>query len=306
MAGLDPSGQRAGWLEVTATGADPEALEDALLEAGALAVTLTDAADVPILEPELGTHPTWPSTCVTGLFGADADEHAVLRSVRAQIPETDVGPWTASRLEDRQWVRAWLDHYHPMRFGQRLWICPTGREADIPAGAIAVHLDPGLAFGTGTHPTTDLCLRWLDATDCSGLVVLDMGCGSGVLGVAAARLGAARVDGVDIDPQAVTATRDNATRNGVEVHACLPADASSDARYDIVLANILAAPLITLAPALVAKLKPGGHLVLAGLLESQVDSVVDAYAPYMQMRIGAVHDGWARLQGQIDISSPRR
>ena len=135
MAGL---GTSRGWLEITATGADAEALEDALLDAGALAVTLTDAADVPILEPELGTHPTWPSTCVTGLFGADADESQVLESVRTLIPETEIGPWSASRLEDRQWVRAWLDHYHPMTFGERLWICPTGREADIPADAVGV------------------------------------------------------------------------------------------------------------------------------------------------------------------------
>ncbi|MCK5857775.1 50S ribosomal protein L11 methyltransferase [Abyssibacter sp.] len=297
MAGL---GTSRGWLEITATGADAEALEDALLDAGALAVTLTDAADVPILEPELGTHPTWPSTCVTGLFGADADESQVLESVRTLIPETEIGPWSASRLEDRQWVRAWLDHYHPMTFGERLWICPTGREADIPADAVAVHLDPGLAFGTGTHSTTALCLRWLDGMACEGTSVLDMGCGSGVLAVAAARLGASRIDGVDIDPQAVQATRDNAQRNAVTVQAWLPKDAPTDSRYDIVIANILAAPLITMAPALAARLRPGGHLVLAGLLESQAEDVIAAYAPYLPLRIGAVHDGWARLQGHID------
>lgn len=290
---------QAGWLEVTATGADPEALEDALLEAGALAVTLTDAADVPILEPELGTHPTWPSTCVTGLFAADADEAAVLAAVQATIPETEMGPWTASRLEDREWVRAWMDHYHPMQFGDRLWICPTGHEAEMPSNAVTIHLDPGLAFGTGTHPTTSLCLQWLDGMDCQGRDVLDMGCGSGVLAVAAARLGAAHVDGVDIDPQAVRATQENAQRNGVNLRACLP-DAQPDGDYDIVLANILAAPLMVMAPALIGRLRAGGHIVLAGLLETQADEVIAAYAPLIRLRIGAVQDGWARLQGQLD------
>lgn len=305
MAGLDVQNAHAGWLEVTATGAHPEALEDALLEAGAVAVTLTDAADVPILEPELGTHPTWPSTCVTGLFAADADEAAVLACVRACIPETDIGPWTASRLEDREWVRAWMDHYHPMQFGKRLWICPTGYETEMPADAVTVHLDPGLAFGTGTHPTTSLCLQWLDGMDCSGRDVLDMGCGSGVLAVAAARLGAAHVDGVDIDPQAVRATCENARRNQVDVQAYLP-DAQPDGDYDIVLSNILAAPLMVMAPALVARLRPGGHLVLAGLLETQAEDVIAAYAPLINLRIGAVQDGWARLQGQLDQTPPSR
>lgn len=293
-----------GWLQVTATGADPQALEDALEQAGALAVTLTDAADVPILEPELGTHPTWPATTVTGLFAADADETAVLATVQATIPATDLGGWVATRLEDRDWVRAWMDAFRPMRFGQRLWICPSGMDAAVSEDAVIVHLDPGLAFGTGTHPTTDLCLQWLDqaslASDIRGASVLDMGCGSGVLAVAAGCLGAGLIDAVDIDPQAVTATRDNAARNGVDLQAMTVDAPRRQAAYDIVFANILAGPLIDMAGSLTAAVAPGGHLILAGLLDSQVDDVCAAYASHgVDLRVGAAQTPWTRLQAHL-------
>lgn len=291
----------AGWLQVAATGAKPDALEDALLAAGALAVTLTDAADVPILEPELGTHPTWPTTTVTGLFAADADESAVMATVRSEVPATELGGWAATRLEDRDWVRAWMDTFRPMRFGQRLWICPSGMDAELPSDAVVIHLDPGLAFGTGTHPTTDLCLQWLDAAgdQVTGCSVLDMGCGSGVLAVAAGRLGASLIDAVDIDPQAVTASADNARRNHVDLQAMLPDAPRRRATYDIVFANILAGPLIDMAGDLATQLHPGGHLVLAGLLDTQVDAVTAAYAAHgIDLRIGAMQQPWVRLQGQ--------
>ena len=188
-----------------------------------------------------------------------------------------------------------MDDYQPMQFGKRLWVCPAGMEAAQSApDAVVLRLDPGLAFGTGTHPTTAMCLEWLDGQSLHGKRVLDYGCGSGILAIAAALLGAGQVAATDIDPQALTATADNAARNGVTVstHAV---ESVPDERYDIVLANILAGPLCALAPALLERLAPGGQLVLAGLLNAQVDAVIAAYAPQVQLLRGAQRNEWVRL-----------
>lgn len=283
------------WLQITALGADPDILDEALFAAGALSVTLTDAADTPILEPALGTHPTWPDTVVVGLFEATANADQAMALVRQLAPDAHL---QAAPLEDRDWVRAWMDDFQPMRFGTRLWVCPAGMHTGMAGNdAVRLRLDPGLAFGTGTHPTTAMCLQWLDAQDLRGKRVLDYGCGSGILAIAAALLGAEHVAATDIDPQALTATADNAARNGVEV-ATSTLDALPDQRYDIVLANILAGPLCTLAPNLLQQLGDGGELVLAGLLADQVGAVQAAYADQLPLQTGAQDGDWVRLQGR--------
>lgn len=291
----EPAAAGAHWLQITARGADPDAIDEALFAAGAVAVTLTDAADTPILEPALGTHPTWPDTVVVGLFTATTDADAAMRVVRALAPDASL---QAAQLEDRDWVRAWMDDFRPMQFGERLWVCPADMTADdASSDAVMLRLDPGLAFGTGTHPTTAMCLQWLDGQSLRGKRVLDYGCGSGILAIAAALLGAEHVAATDIDPQALTATADNAARNGVAVHchslAGLPA-----ATYDIVLANILAGPLCALAPQLLAQLAADGQLVLAGLLADQTTEVRTAYAAQIDLTAGAQDGDWVRLDGQ--------
>lgn len=294
-----------GWLELTACHPDVELLEEALFAAGAVSVTLTDAADSPILEPALGTHPTWPDTHVTGLFAGHANEQHVRSAVLAAVPDAVL---TARRVEDRDWVRAWMDDYTPMRFGRRLWVCPAGMAVPQSAqgeDAVVITLDPGLAFGTGTHPTTAMCLAWLDAAPLAGARVLDYGCGSGILAIAAARLGAAQVVATDIDPQALTATRDNAGRNGVTVDTCLPDALPTGRSFDIVLANILAGPLAELAPRLTAHLVPGGHLTLAGLLDTQAAELTARYAPAVPLQVGARNGQWMRLDGQKFSPSAR-
>jgi len=205
-------------------------------------------------------------------------------------------PIECRQIEDADWQESWKAYVQPMPFGDgRLWICPSHRSIDVP-GATVVTLDPGLAFGTGTHPSTALCLEWLARQDVRGLRVLDYGCGSGILGIAALKLGAAAVLAVDIDPQALTATRDNAERNGVsgQLDCALPAQAVEEP-VDIVLANILARPLIELAPMLIARTLPGGYLVLAGLLESHADEVRAAYQAHFSFAADALQDGWSRL-----------
>jgi ribosomal protein L11 methyltransferase len=275
---------------------DPAAVEDACFARGALSVTLADAADDPVLEPAPGATPLWSTVRLSALFPADTDGPVLAASLAA---ETGLVPgavrWEA--LADRIWEREWLKDFRPMRFGRRLWICPGGLPAPDTA-AVVVELDPGLAFGTGTHQTTAMCLEWLDAAALAGRTVLDFGCGSGILGLAALKLGAASASAADIDPQALLATRENAVRNhlesGIEIR---PPDALPEARWDIVLANILAGPLIELAPRLAAATKPSGAILLAGMLESQAESVARAYRPWFHMSQFASREGWTALTG---------
>ncbi|HEB67408.1 MAG TPA: 50S ribosomal protein L11 methyltransferase [Gammaproteobacteria bacterium] len=274
-----------------------ERLSDLLTDNGAAAVTFQDAADQPLFEPPPGATPLWQATRVVGLFPHDTDIPAVLERLAAALAPIPLPEWHLNPLEDRDWVRAWMDDFRPMRFGERLWIVPG--EAEPPeADAVNIRLDPGLAFGTGTHPTTAMCLRWLDAHPPAGRTVIDYGCGSGILAIAAARLGASRVIGVDTDPQALLATADNARRNAVadRIRAFLPGDAPEEPA-DLLLANILAGPLMTLAPQLAERVRPGGHIVLSGILAEQATMVLDAYRDAFDIRQAAQDEDWVCLAG---------
>jgi ribosomal protein L11 methyltransferase len=278
--------------------ADPAPYEDALLAAGASSITLEDEGDDPVLEPLPGTTPLWPRVRVKALFDADVDTDQLLLSLAAEFGEV-LKQARFETLADRAWEREWLKDFKPMRFGERLWICPGGQfpTAEQPT-AVVIELDPGLAFGTGTHPTTALCLEWLDSADVAGKRVIDYGCGSGILAIAAAKLGATIVSAVDIDPQALIATRDNAERNGVTqlITPQLVADADL-VPADILLANILAGPLESLAPTFASLVHTGGRLVLSGILRNQAEAVATTYAPWFDIAPVVVRDDWARLDG---------
>jgi len=282
---------------------EAEATEDTLFALGAVAVTLSDAADTPILEPKPGETPLWPTVHVAALFPIETDRAELAAELTAEFGERVAGfAWRV--VEDRVWEREWLKDFRPMRFGERLWVVPGGMALPEEAGAeaITLALDPGLAFGTGTHPTTALCLRYLDSlgVELVGTRVLDVGCGSGILAVAALRLGAATAVGVDIDPQAEIATRENAERNGVAARVSLQPAAPpwSGAPYDFTLANILAGPLVELAPDIAAATRTGGGVVLAGLLAAQAAEVMAAYEPHFAMVEFGTVDGWTCLAGR--------
>ncbi len=274
-----------------------EALEAALLDSGAASVTLQDNADQPILEPALGETPLWDLVQVTGLYDAGVDTGAISRQLTQRLDPPPPHRW--EQLEDRDWEREWMQHYQPMACGERLWICPSWLAPPEP-DKVNLLLDPGLAFGTGTHPTTFLCLQWLDAQPLEGRELVDYGCGSGILGIAALLLGATRVTGVDIDPQALLATAENTRRNGLPESAMpvyLPPRCPS-VTADIVLANILAGPLAELAPRLIAMLRPGGLICLSGILASQAETVMAAYRPAIAFDPPAQRDDWVRLCGK--------
>ena len=286
------------WLEICVTVSRDyvAAAEEALEILGALSVTLEDEADHPVLEPDLGTTPLWPVVQVRGLFEAGADRQLLVAALNGLPGETRPDRVHWREVGDRDWARAWMDRFEPMRFGRRLWIVPGGMSIPPGPGNVELQLDPGLAFGTGTHPTTALCLEWLDAQARVTGTVVDYGCGSGVLGIAAALLGAARVVCVDNDPQALEATAANAERNGVHDRiVCQAPDDFSERGCDMVLANILAGPLVTLAPVLAGCARPGAPVVLSGILEDQADEVAAAYHPACQLIEVAVKDGWTRL-----------
>jgi ribosomal protein L11 methyltransferase len=275
--------------------ADPGPTEAACIALGALSVSLADAGNHPVLEPAPGETPLWPAIRLSALYPGDADARIIAATLTAVLAL----PAAAIRIEfvmDRVWEREWLKDFRPMRFGSRLWVCPGGQPPGEP-DATVLELDPGLAFGTGTHATTALCLEWLDGISLTGLRVLDYGCGSGILALAALKLGAASACAVDIDPQALHATRDNARRNGLaaqlEIH---DAGKPPSGPFDVVLANILAEPLRLLAPEL-AGFCPTGRLLLSGLLEAQAVEVADAYSPWFDIETAARRDGWIALAG---------
>ncbi len=274
---------------------DPDRLESALLQSGAQSVTLTDAGDDPVLEPAPGETPLWTQTCVTALYAADTDFAAVRHEVMTAFAIDAMPPHRIEELADREWAREWLSRFGPMQFGARLWVLP-GDDFAAPADATTVRLDPGLAFGTGTHPTTALCLEWLDSMDLTGRTVFDFGCGSGILGIAALKLGAASVTAVDIDVQAITATEKNAERNGVladlAVGSSLP---QAGQRFDVVVANILAGTIAANADMLTELLPPGAHIALSGILASQVDDVELAFGNRLAFDPAVIRDEWAML-----------
>lgn len=278
----------------------PEFAEEILLAHGAQSVTQVDAADNPVLEPAPGEAPLWLRTRTTGLFDEKANFASVIAALRDTLPDGPGAIITTAELEEQDWVRIWLRDWKPLKFGDRLWVSPRAKIAEIrDRHAVIVALDPGLAFGTGTHPSTALCLEWLTAAKLEGKSVLDYGCGSGLLAIAALKLGAARATGVDIDPQALIATRENAQVNGVAGR--IEARAAAEfvpAPHDVVLANILARPLIELAPRLCASLATGGAIVLSGLLEHHAAEVAAAFAPWCDWSAPARREDWIRLNGR--------
>ncbi len=272
-----------------------EAISERLEGLGSQAVTFTEGDDEAVFEPAPGETPLWRRTRVTALFDAAIDTRRIAERLQSEFPQLQ--DWTHDTLEDRSWERAWLDHFHPLNFG-RLWVVPSGQAPPDPE-AVCLTLDPGLAFGTGTHPTTALCLEWLAGADLKGSTVVDYGCGSGILAVAALLLGAERAVACDIDPQALSATRANAAKNRVaERLICRYPEEMPSIDADVVVANILAEPLIRLAPVLSALVRPEGHLVLSGLLHHQQESVLQAYRDGFRFETPAVREGWVRLCGR--------
>ena len=281
---------------------NPDRVEEVFARHGAHSVTLTDGGDIPVLEPAPGETPLWCDTRISGLFAADADLNALADDLVASLSLGTMPMHHVESLADREWAREWLKDFGPMRFGERLWICPGDSSAGDDA-AVVVRLDPGLAFGTGTHPTTAMCLEWLDGMSHDGKMMLDYGCGSGVLAIASLKLGCAAATGMDIDPQALIATRENAARNGVgEDLIVVGTDAEIQGSFDIVVANILAGPLVELAESVTTRLSSGGKLALSGILSGQVDAVRDAYSPWIAFDEPAYQSqgdqNWARLCGR--------
>lgn len=295
------------WLSVSLPTDEEHAnpLSEALMEQGALAVSIEDAdagteAETPQFgEPGSPAAPLWQNSRVVALFEPAED---LIQRVATAALIGGVSDLSAIRIEEvaeQDWVRLTQSQFEPIRITEGLWIVPSWHAAPNP-DAVNLVLDPGLAFGTGSHPTTRLCLEWLCANIKGNESVLDYGCGSGILGIAAARLGAAPVLGVDIDDNALIAARDNAENNQV-VMALRHTREALDESFAIVVANILTNPLCVLAPLLAARVAAGGHLVLSGVLETQAEEVIAAYAPYLSLRVGAVHEGWVRLEGNKPV-----
>lgn len=287
------------WLRITLRSDTDHAekVSDVLEEAGAQAITMIDAEDQPLFEPLPGETPLWANLEITGLFEADIDTPKLIQQLSTQLPEAIIASHRLKPLKDKDWSRVWMEDYHPMQFGKNVWIVPSWCDAPKP-DAVNILLDPGLAFGTGTHPTTSLCLQWLDEQPLSGKKVLDYGCGSGILAIAAAKLGAEKITAIDIDPQALQATQDNADRNDVSAlistHLLMEL---TDTHYDMLLANILAGPLVELADMLCASLRSGATLVLSGILTEQADSVSKAYSRHCDMGEPVQQGDWIRLSG---------
>ncbi len=285
-------------LKINTTGNDAETLSDALIESGAVSVTFQDTHDNPVFEPLPGETLLWGDTDAIGLYDAETDMAEVVAMLENEPLLGKGFVHKIEQLEDKDWEREWMDNFHPMRFGERLWICPSWRDVPDP-DAVNVMLDPGLAFGTGTHPTTAMCLQWLDSLDLTDKKVIDFGCGSGILAIAALKLGAKHVVGIDIDPQAIQASRDNAERNGVSerLSLYLPKDQPENLSADVVVANILAGPLRELAPLISVLPVAGGHLGLSGVLASQAQSVADAYNDKFELDAVAEKEEWCRITG---------
>lgn len=285
------------WLQliISATRETSGSIEDALLECGAVSVTLEDAADQPIFEPGVGETPLWDNCQIKALFDANTDTVAITVQLQPVISQPSALRW--EQLEDKDWSQEWKKYFSPMKCGDRLWICPSWIEPP-DANGINLSLDPGLAFGTGSHPTTHLCLRWLDKQDLVGQTLIDYGCGSGILGIAALLLGAEKVIAVDNDPQALLATRDNAQRNNIapeRLETYLPDQLPENICAETMVANILAAPLIELAPRLIALTAAGGLLCMSGLLEHQIDAVSLPYAKDFDFTEPSIESEWAQL-----------
>lgn len=286
-------------LKINSSGQQAEQIGDLLVESGAVSVTFQDTYDTPIFEPLPGETRLWGDTDVIGLYDAETDMQPLINEL-SQLPLfAERFSYKVEQLEDKDWEREWMDNFHPMKFGERLWICPSWREVPEP-NSVTVMLDPGLAFGTGTHPTTSLCLSWLDGLDLTDKTIIDFGCGSGILAIAALKLGAKQAIGIDIDPQALQASQANAERNHVSdrLSLYLAKDAPDNLLADVVIANILAGPLKELAPQITVLVKPDGLLGLSGILTTQADSVCEAYQEQFLLDPVMELDEWCRITGK--------
>ena len=295
-----------------------EALSDALMEVGALSVSVEDAdegtdAERPLFG-EPGMEPkeaAWEHSRVVALTEQDADQAAIVAAAAEQIKLAAVPKFTLRKVEEQDWVRLTQSQFAPIHIGKNIWVVPSWHEAPDP-DALILELDPGLAFGTGSHPTTRLCMEWLEAHPAPGKTVLDYGCGSGILAMVAKKLGAAQVAGVDIDPQAIESARDNGVRNQCEVDYFLPDTFAqsqyANQRFDAVVANILSSPLKLMAPMLSGRVADGGSLILSGVLARQAEEVAAAYAPFIKLGVWAEQDGWVALHGRLgsDTVPPAR
>ena len=290
------------WIQIklNATDDNAETIGDMLMEeTGALSVTFLDAKDTPVFEPLPGETRLWGDTDILALYDAEADTSWILETIKATNLLAAGFAHKVEQLEDKDWEREWMENFHPMKFGERLWICPSWRDIPEP-DAVNVMLDPGLAFGTGTHPTTALCLEWLESLDLQGKTVIDFGCGSGILAIAAIKLGAAKVIGIDIDPQAILASKDNAGRNGVadQLQLYLPEDQPESLQADVVVANILAAPLRELNQVITSLVKPSGDLAMSGVLDTQAEDVANHYRDSFKLDPIAEQSEWCRISGK--------
>ncbi len=288
------------WIQIKlrTTNSAADAIADILEQLGALSVSYTDAEDSPILEPKPGERKLWPNTEVTGLLAQGTDPKPIVDKLKAILGDNI--PIVATHLEDQNWIRSWMDQFKPLKFGSHLWICPSWLSVE-EKDSVVVMLDPGLAFGTGTHPTTALCLSYLDSLDLKGKQVLDYGCGSGILAVAALKLGAKNAIGVDIDEQALIASEENARRNGVydRLKLVLGTDKKLELpKSPVTVANILAGPLAQLEPVIADLTQKDGLLALSGILTEQADEVMEAYSQDFIMNKIKDKDGWALLTGK--------
>jgi len=286
------------WLQLIIPTDDTQAdqLSDALMEQGAVSVTLEDMQDQPMLEPAIGTTPMWSQTRAVGLFDASYDLSQVVKNLEQQLRKK-IPDWKGEQLEDKDWVRAWMDDFKPMQFGEKLWVIPSNFKPPH-ADAANILLDPGLAFGTGTHPTTSMCLEWLDANPPINEDIIDFGCGSGILAIAAILLGAKQAEAIDIDPQALIATRDNAEKNQVsDAVKTYLAKEFSQKTTPLLLANILASPLIEFAEYFAELTETRGQIVLSGILAEQAEQVLAAYHPYFDIQIWKQQGDWVCLAG---------
>jgi ribosomal protein L11 methyltransferase len=291
-------------IEFPLDGLGPDAVEEALFASGAQSITFLDRGDEPILEPKVGEMRLWHDTLVRALFDASIDAAGNLGRLAASLGPQITRSARIRGVEDRVWERVWLADWKSMRFGERLWVCPTSAPAPADPRAIVVRLDPGLAFGTGTHPTTALCLETLAGLDLAGKDVIDYGCGSGILAIAALKLGAAHATAVDLDPQALTASRDNALRNAVDGLLTATAAGAPLPPADCVIANILAGTLIDLLPVLAGACRIGADLVLSGVISAQADAVAAAYGSWFELLGTTRRDDWCCLHARRRASGP--
>ncbi|MDN3716142.1 50S ribosomal protein L11 methyltransferase [Vibrio breoganii] len=294
------------WIQIklNATDKNAEQISDMLMEqTGALSVTFLDAKDTPVFEPLPGETRLWGETDILALYDAEADTQWILGQIASSNLLEQGFAHKVEQLEDKDWEREWMDNFHPMKFGERLWVCPSWRDIPEP-DAINVMLDPGLAFGTGTHPTTSLCLEWLEGLDLEGKTVIDFGCGSGILAIAAIKLGAKKVVGIDIDPQAIIASKDNAERNGVkdQLEVFLPQDQPENLIADVVVANILAGPLRDLSGVIKSLVKDEGELAMSGVLDTQAEDVANYYRDQFDIAPIAEMQEWCRISGKKHTS----